>query len=185
MPEKILRKVEFDPRLPHYFLLQSSFGLLVSFIGIPLLPFWLLGLGQYVHRRQFEAMEAELTERSLNVRRGFLFRTQKNVPLDKITDLAVNEGPILRKLGLCSLGVETAGGGAGTAMGNASLPGVVDALGFRDAVLSQRDIVTTGGRSAAPAPQPATEAEAGTLGEIRDSLQRIERLLEQGLAERS
>ena len=100
MPEKILRKVEFDPRLPHYFLLQSSFGLLVSFIGIPLLPFWLLGLGQYVHRRQFEAMEAELTERSLNVRRGFLFRTQKNVPLDKITDLAVNEGPILRKLGL-------------------------------------------------------------------------------------
>jgi len=176
--ERVLRKVEFDHRLPTYFLMASSFGLLASFIGIPLLPVWLLGLGQYVHRRQYESMEAELTTRSLNVRKGFLFRTQKNIPLDKITDLALNEGPILRHLGLCSLGVETAGGGAGTGMGNVSLPGVVDALGFRDAVLEQRDLVTAGPAFATAAPvQAPVDADAATLVEIRDALLRIEQLL--------
>ena len=139
----------------------------------------MLGLGQWVHRRQFESLEAELTGRSLNMRRGFLFRTQKNVPLDKITDLAVNEGPILRYLGLCALGVETAGGGAGTTMGQAQLPGVVDATKFRDAVLAQRDLVTSGGQVASPQAAPgAVTSDDSALADMRDSLQRIEALLE-------
>ena len=177
--DKILRSVDFDERLPKYFLLQSTFALLISFIMIPLIPFWLLGLGQYVHRRQYESMEAELTERSLSIRKGFLFRIQKNIPLDKITDLAVNEGPILRYLGLCSLTVETAGGGAGTNMGQAALPGVVDAVGFRDAVLAQRDLVTS-----SPGAPVAAKAgsEEDTLVEIRDSLQRIEGLIDRHLS---
>jgi len=180
MADNILRRAEFDPRLPKYWLLVSSIGIAATVIGIPFLLIWLLGLGQYVHGRQYESLEAELTGRSLNIRRGFLFRTQKNIPLDKITDLAVNEGPVLRYLGLCSLGVETAGGGANTSMGQAQLPGVVDAEQFRDAVLAQRDLVTEGGVApaitAADRPQ-AAPADADTLNEIRDSLGRIERLL--------
>ncbi len=182
MEDRILRRAEFDERLPRYWLLLSTVGITASIVGIPFLVIWLLGIGQRVHRRQYEALQAELTERSLNIRRGFLFRTQKNVPLDKITDLAVNEGPILRSLGLCSLSVETAGGGANTGMGQAQLPGVVDAVGFRDAVLAQRDKVTE--RGPAPAVAPTTD-EPGTLVEIRESLQRIEGLLEQGLERRT
>ncbi|MCP3919746.1 MAG: PH domain-containing protein [bacterium] len=180
MADNILRRAEFDARLPKYWLLVSSIGIAATIIGIPFLLIWLLGLGQYVHGRQYASLEAELTGRSLNIRRGFLFRTQKNIPLDKITDLAVNEGPILRYLGLCSLGVETAGGGANTNMGQAQLPGVVDAEQFRDAVLAQRDLVTDSGAApaiaAAERPQVAS-ADADTLNEIRDSLGRIERLL--------
>ena len=136
---------------------------------------WLL-FGRSVHRRQYEALSAELTERSLNIHRGFLFKIQKNIPLDKITDLAVNEGPILRALGLCSLQVETAGGGSGSTMGQASLPGVVDATGFRDLVLEQRDRAA-GVVPAAVAQQPAVGrggADQQVLEEIRDTLHKIE-----------
>tara|TARA_R110002072_G_scaffold302678_3_gene487239 strand:- start:1459 stop:2061 length:603 start_codon:yes stop_codon:yes gene_type:complete len=177
--DPILLRAEFDERLPKYWLLMSSIGIAATFIGIPFLLVWLLGFGQWVHRRQYEALEAELTGRSLNIRRGFLFRTQKNVPLDKITDLAVNEGPVLRYLGLCALGVETAGGGGGTSMGHAQLPGVVNATRFRDAVLAQRDLVTTSGPSASsqPASGALTSNEAA-LNEMRDSLKRIEGMLE-------
>ena len=68
----------------------------------------------------------------------------EHVGLDKITDLAVLEGPLLRHFGLCSLKIETAGGGEGSSMGQAGLPGIVDALEFRDKVLEQRDLVAGG-----------------------------------------
>jgi len=171
--EHVLLQARFDPRLEKYFMLQSLLALLVTFIGIPLMPIWFL-LGRSVHKRQYEALECELTERTLNVRKGFLFRVQKSVPLDKITDLALKEGPILRYLGLCSLELETAGGGASTATGQATLVGIMDPIEFRDAVMRQRDLVSIGG-GAAPVQAPD---ETGLLAEIRDSLGRIEGLLE-------
>ncbi len=175
--DPILLEARFDPRLEHYFLLQTMAGLLVSFIGIPVMPFWFF-LGRAIHKRQYEALECELTERTLNVRKGFLFRVQKNVPLDKITDLALREGPILRWLGLCSLTIETAGGGAGTATGQAGLVGVMDAIDFRDAVMAQRDKVVHGVGTSAPQPAPAiATGDREVLTDIRDSLGRIEGLL--------
>ena len=170
--ENILASAKFDARLPTYFLLQALFVLLVSIIGIPLIPVWaIIGLG--VHKKQYDSLGCDLTERSLNIRRGFLFKVQKNIPLDKITDLAVNEGPVLRYFGLCSLKIETAGGGQGDSMGQAALPGVVAALEFRDKVLDQRDLVTGG----APVSAPAAPSEDAVMVDIRDTLRRIEKSL--------
>ena len=92
------------------------------------------------------------------------------------------EGPILRYLGLCSLSIETAGGGQGSAMGSASLPGVANAQEFRDLVLDQRDLVATGPGALSAVVESdfvssvSSPPEAGdaVLVEIRDSLLRIE-----------
>ncbi|MFT5081725.1 MAG: putative membrane protein [Planctomycetota bacterium] len=176
---RILLAASFDPRLKRYFMLQALFVQLVTFFGIILIPFWAFLIGPTVHRRQYEALECELTDRSLNFRQGFLFRVQKNVPLDKITDLALNEGPILRYLGLCSLTIETAGGGAGTAMGQAALVGIMGPVEFRNAVIRQRDLVVSG-QGRAPAAAEATPQEAASgqvLEDIRDSLGRIEKMM--------
>jgi len=172
--ETILASAEFDSRLPSYYFLQTLFALAVMVFTIPLIPVWAI-IGMAVHKRQYEALGCDLTERSLNIRRGFLFKVQKNIPLDKITDLAVSEGPVLRYFGLCSLKIETAGGGQGSNMGQALLPGVVEALEFRDAVLNQRDVVAGG--APAPVVEPAKPGEDGVLVEIRDTLQRIEKSL--------
>lgn len=174
----ILLRANFDPRLKTYFMLSSLFVLAITFIGLLLVPVWLI-VGRSIHKRQYDALECELTERTLNFRKGFLFRTQKNVPLDKITDLALNEGPILRYFGLCSLTVETAGGGAGTATGHAVLVGIINPIGFRNAVMRQRDLVSGGGSNTLPAgPAAAVAGEASVLEDIRDSLGRIEKILE-------
>ncbi|NRA98145.1 MAG: PH domain-containing protein [Planctomycetes bacterium] len=140
------------------------------FFTIPLIPIWAI-FGMAVNKKQYEALGCDLTERSLNIRKGILVKVQKNIPLDKITDLAVLEGPLLRHFGLCSLKIETAGGGEGSSMGQAGLPGVVDALEFRDKVLEQRDLVAGG------APAPASSSNDGVLVDIRDTLQRIEKSL--------
>lgn len=168
----MIAKARFDKRLPTYFLLQALVPFLFSVIFIPLIPFWIL-FARPIHRKQYESLACELTARNLNIRRGFLFKVQKSIPLDKITDLAVNEGPILRYLGLCSLQIETAGGGGqGTNMGQAMLPGVIDADEFRDQVLEQRDRVVldgSGGGAAAPSTSDVT-----VLAEISETLKRIE-----------
>jgi len=168
---EIIAEAKFDKRLPTYFMLQALVPFLFSIIFIPVIPFWIL-FARPIHRKQYESLACELTARTLNVRRGFLLKIQKSIPLDKITDLALNEGPILRYLGLCSLQIETAGGGGqGTSMGHAMLPGVVDADKFRDLVLEQRDSVVLDGAGGGA---ERTTSELEVLNEISATLKRIE-----------
>ena len=188
MDETILRRAVFDEKLRAYWFWQGAFVLLVTVAGIPFLPVWFLGYGQFIGRKQFERLQCVLTERSLHVLSGYLFRTEKTVPLDKIQDLSLHEGPILRWLGLAALKVETAGSSGAQGQADASLVGVIDAPAFRDAVLSQRDAVAPvgGGRPIALAATGGSGgADAATLADVRDSLHRIERLLERGLEQRS
>lgn len=179
--DPILLSAQFDPRLETYFMLQAQALLLCTFIGIPIMPLWFL-FARGIHRRQYLALGCELTTRSLVVRRGHIFKVQQNIPLDKVTDLAVYEGPLLRALGLTSMRIETAGGGQATATGQAFLPGVVNLEAFRERVLAQRDAIVLG---ADAAPQMlddgvrrvAPPASDDVLREIRDSVLRIERKL--------
>jgi putative membrane protein len=186
-PDPILLRAEFDRRLPVYFMLQAQLLMLCTVVTIPLMPIWLL-LARGLHRRQYESLRCELTARAHTVRRGVLLKVQQSIPLDKITDLALYEGPLLRRLGLCSLRIETAGGGQAAATGQAMLPGVVDAEAFRDRVLAQRDAVVLDGAGATaatlevaahtPAASAAPSAGAeSVLMEIRDTLRRIEERL--------
>jgi len=175
--ETVLREANFDPRLKIYTYWSGVFLLVVTVIGIPLLPIWFLGWGGYVTRRNFEALGCTLTDRSLKVTTGFWFRVEKSIPLDKITDLALHEGPILRWLGLLMLRVETAGQSGPGSLAN--MVGLMDALEFRDAVLEQRDRVTLNeGQAASVASQAGELAKSSTdhevLHEIRDCLNRIE-----------
>ena len=180
--EKILIRAEFDAKLKFYWYMRVVGLMTASVGGILLLPAWFLGWGNWYCRRSFEALQCVLTERSLLVKRGILFRVEKTIPLDKIQDLTLKEGPLLRWFGLCSLQIETAGqsGQAGNSEGN--LLGVVDVRGFRNAVLDQRDRISgTGTVSPAVARSPVGDgAVEGLLIEIRDSLKQIEKKLASG-----
>jgi len=174
----ILRKAEFNPKLKTYWLFSGLLVCVVSVIGIPLLPIvvpvllWRMG-------ELFDSLECTLTERSLILKRGKWFRTEKTVPLNKIQDLSLRHGPLLNYLGLSKITLETAGqSGGGAGEGDAVLTGVIDAKGFRDAVLAQRDKLEEGTASpvATTASEPASSHDETVLllREIRDTLARIE-----------
>ncbi len=168
---ELLTAVRFDDKLRTYWFLQPVLVCVLTVVGIVILPIWLLGLGQWYVRRSFEALKCELHERTLVVKRGIFFKVEKTIPLDKIQDLTVKEGPLLRALGLRSLKIETAGQGTpGTS--EADLIGVGNPLDFRDAVLRQRDLM-----SSVPVSQPGADEGAGSeleiLTEIRDLLSQI------------
>ncbi len=181
--EPILREATFNPRVRTYWLLTGAFVLTVSIVGIPLLILW-FPIGHALTGRYLERVRCVLTEKNLHVARGVLVRQEKTVPLDKITDLAMSHGPIMRHLGLRGLSVETAGqSGPGSLI---KLVGIEGTEEFRAAVLAQRErIGRAGAASSASAPATAAEGEASVesaklLGEIRDSLLRIEKRLGDG-----
>ena len=179
MEEEVLQEARFNTKVKGYWILSGCFILFSTVVGIPLIPFFLI-FGAALTQRYLDHMSCVLTTRSLKIKKGIFVRTEKTVPLDKITDLGLVQGPIMRSLDIEALSVETAGqSGAGPLV---SMVGIENGRAFRDIVLKQRDIVT----SAAESPHPPSEnqfaaAPGGAdpvLHEIRDVLVRIEKKLD-------
>ena len=176
--EKVLWEVQFDRRVRTYWLLSGAVVLLVTVVGIPLLPLWFL-FGWFATERYLRRMSCVLTDKALKVGKGMLVREQKTVPLDKITDMGLVQGPIMRHFGLEALSVETAGQSSQGSL--LKLIGIVDTRKFRDAVLRQRDVAVA---ALADEVRPSTAGVAAgrstsdaVMVEIRDILKRIEQRL--------
>ncbi len=174
--ETILEEATFNRKVRSYWLLNGVVICVVTVVGIPFIPVWLL-LGHYFTERYLQHMRCVLTDRSLKVSRGIFVRQEKTVPLDKITDLGLVEGPIMRHYDLQAISVETAGASSEGAL--IKLVGLDGARAFRDTVLRQRDLVVAAGSSAPPAGAAgsAESSDAQVLVEIRDALLRIEERL--------
>lgn len=171
----ILQEAKFNPKIKSYILWYGSLICLVMIFTIPLIPFWLI-FGSLYLNRYFERLECELTTRSLRFKKGYIFHTERTIPLDKIQDLTFKEGPLLKHFGLSILKIETAGNtGQGTS--DLSLIGIIDAFEFRTKVFEQRDIVTDNTSASASASSDSDSIDI--LKEIRDSLKRIEGKLPQ------
>lgn len=178
----VLWEAEFNPKVRTYWLLSGAMVLFLSIVGIPLLIIW-FAIGWRITEIYLERMRCVLTERTLEFGKGMLVRVEKTVPLDKITDLGLVHGPIMRYLGLQALSVETAGQSSQGAL--VRLVGIRDTEAFREAVLAQRDRMVAAGRDSGSLP-PASETNASGLSggdalpvleEIRDTLRRIEQNL--------
>ncbi len=175
--EQIIRTASFNDNVCKYWLLSGCLTCVLTIVGIPFLLLW-IPLGLIFTRRYLGSMECTLTSKALKVKKGIFVRVEKTIPLEKITDMGMKQGPIMRAMGLHTLTVETAGQSA-TGAALVALTGIVDAEDFREAVLNQRDD-EKGNQAPAPVSQtesPSTDATElkQVLVEIRDVLQRIEK----------
>ncbi len=162
-----------------YHVLATNWPLLVFIFTIPFLLIS-VPLSYWIFSRRHARLRVTLHPKTLKIRQGVLMVSEKTIPLNKITDLAISHGPIMRAMGLKALRVETAGqSGAGGAL--ATVVGIIDTDGFRDTVLDQRDKVVEqlpgGDEDAGARPDPAQGIGDATLLEIRDTLMRIEKAL--------
>ena len=135
---KIVKKASFNPDVRKYWLLNGIVICTVTLVGIPFIPIWYV-IGLWITGRYLARLECILTEKTLIVRKGIWVRTEKTVPLDKITDLGMIQGPIMRVWNIQAVSVETAGqSGQGALI---RLYGIENAEDFRDTVLAQRDVM--------------------------------------------
>ena len=130
-----LLEAKFDRGIIPYTRWVVSGFLVITVAGILLIPFWLLASAWY-GREYMRRLSARLTTQALEIRKGVFFRSESTIPLNRVTDLRMHDGPLMRHYNLRGVKVETAGQSGATGS-EGSLVGVIDADEFRDAVLRQ------------------------------------------------
>lgn len=171
--DDVLAVAEFDPKVCRYWLIGACSAAFFSVVGIPLIPIIYL-IGIPITKKYLETHHLELGRRELRLRKGLLTKVEKTLPLEKITDIGLVQGPLMRMVGVDGLSVETAGQTSQGAL--LSLQGVVNARGFRDLVLDQRDKVSA--NDAAAEPESDEDAHLVELRAMSATLKRIENLLD-------
>lgn len=180
--EQVIWDAKFNDRVTTYWLLSGALVLVCTFVGIVLLPIWFI-VGTAVTRQYLKSFRCTLTNRSLKVAKGVFVRVEKTVPLDRITDVGLVQGPVMRLFDIEALSIETAGQSSHGSL--VQLAGILDGRKFRDAVLKQRELVV-GSAEDRPAavmelPSAVTAGSEGSvqlLESIRDTLLRIEQKLD-------
>src|ERR1700751_3930107 len=137
----IIREATFNPKVKTYIFIVVLFYLIVSFAGLILLPFWLLGLGQWLSNKFFHTLKCTLSYKQLKFSKGMILHIEKTIPLENIQDLSFIGGPILRSFGLTMIKVETAGGGGQHNSNMMSMIGINNAEEFKTMILQQREII--------------------------------------------
>lgn len=176
--ERILWDADFDPKIKHYYLWSTSLLLCITIVGIPFAIVYVI-LGNWLISKHIANLGCTLNERTLEIKKGIMNKTESTIPLEKITDLQMFQGPIMRHFGLRGFKVETAGQSSGPGGALVNIIGIVNAVDFRKAVLDQRDQLASGSSSskaaAIPAATtPASDTQSEMLSEIRDLLVKIE-----------
>lgn len=174
MSERIILSATFNPAVKTYWLISL---LLVSTISIVGIPFLIISIPIFflISSKVLAAMSAIVTERKIVVKRGVFNKEEKSIPLEKITDVAMVQGPLMRVFNLYRLSFETAGQSAQGAL--VSLIGINDADTFRETILAQKDKLLT---STSVVPEQNTD-ESSDMKELIESVKRIELLLEKVL----
>ena len=175
-PPNVILEADFDiEALIKYH--WTSLGFIALFIVT--IPFVIIGVIIYwiLLPRIVANWSAQLTDRALIVRKGVFTKIEKTIPLEKITDVAMMQGPIMRAFGVKQLSVETAGSSSAGAL--VGVTGIIDPEEFRQAVLDQKDKLAaeTVGAPVPVASEPAASANQDVLVEIRDVLLRLEEAL--------
>lgn len=142
MDNQTLFKATFNPSIKNYTFTLGVLFLIFTFIGIPLLLFWILGLGKYTGERYYNSLSCTLTNHHLEFQKGVFFKVEKTIPLENIQDLTFIQNPILNFFDLKILKIETAGNSQSSGA-DMKLVGIIDADNFKKRVLKQRELLQT------------------------------------------
>ncbi|MBL7889937.1 MAG: PH domain-containing protein [Bacteroidia bacterium] len=171
----IIRTAVFNPKIKTYIFWIVVFYLIVSVVGILILPIWVFGLGQWLSGKFFKTLKCELTEKNLYFSKGIILHIEKTIPLENIQDISFWGGPILRAMGLTLIKIETAGGGGAHNANMMSIPGVEQAEEFKNLILHHRERVIKQKNGQAP----TAISENQILVEIKNELTQIKNILSQ------
>ena len=128
--------------IARYFYITQILMIIVAGIwflgaGLVLAVIHAVTLGPWLTKKQSQALAYWLDSGTLRVDQGVFFLKRKAIPLDRVTDVVLAQGPLMRLCGIWELRVQTAGTGQATP--EASLYGVAEPEKVRDELLAARD----------------------------------------------
>lgn len=117
------------------------YGVLIGLctFGIAFVGWWIyyFVFGKWLIERQCEEFNYRVEGRTLRADWGVFFLKRKAIPLDRVTDFVLVQGPVMRMFNIWALQVQTAS--TGTAMPEATLIAIENPEQIRDELLKRRD----------------------------------------------
>ena len=104
----VLLEADFDPKVKKYWVLSPVIPFVILIVTIPL-AILIYFIATFFVDKYLKNLSCTLTDRTLDIKKGILNKTESTIPLEKITDLQLFQGPIMRYFGLHGFKVETAG----------------------------------------------------------------------------
>ena len=129
-------------------LITIVLGLITFAIGLVATVIYAFTFAPWLSRKQAAALTYSLDGTTLRIDQGVYFLKRKAIPLDRVTDIVVTQGPFMRWCGLWRLDIQTAGSGQQQAEGY--LYGLCDPEGVRDQLLLARDRTVQAGDTGHP-----------------------------------
>lgn len=159
----------------------AIFGELPPSIQIWILGAFVVGIVLFfvwVHL-YYDSMWYELREDEMSWKRGVWFRKTGIVPYNRITNLDIRQGPVMRALQISSLSIQTAGY-SGQATPEIRIEAIVHAEELRELIRSM--VRTTGkeGDGTGTGARPRSIDSSITSAEMLEELRKIRSLLEKG-----
>lgn len=129
-------------------------------------------------RLYYESMFYELREDEMSWKRGVWFRATGIVPYNRITNIDIRQGPVMRALGISTLSVQTAGY-SGQAVPEIRIEAIVHAEELRELIRSMvRASPAGGGDGTGTGPVTPRAAPQGVDMQILAELRAIREILE-------
>jgi membrane protein YdbS with pleckstrin-like domain len=131
-------------------------------------------------RLYYESMWYELHEDEMRWKRGVIFRRTGIVPYNRVTNIDIKQGPVMRPLGISTVSIQTAGY-SGKGVPEISIEGIVHAEELRELIRTMVRVCSGGdgtGSGGAVTPQAVKPAE---MQQVLEELRAIRALLEKKL----
>jgi membrane protein YdbS with pleckstrin-like domain len=106
-------------------------------IGIIIAIIFAFTFGPWLSKKQSHVLRYWLDGNTLRADTGVFFLKRKAVPLDRITDIVLAQGPLTKWCGIWELRIQTAG--TGNAMPEVTLYRLNEPEQVRDLVIQERD----------------------------------------------
>jgi uncharacterized membrane protein YdbT with pleckstrin-like domain len=142
-----MQETEFEidrEAVEQYFRTMQSLPVLAltGFFGIGLILAWIhyykkCKFSRWICKQQANNLRYWIEGNKLRVDGGVYFLYRSSIPLERITDVALVQGPLLRHFGIWVMRIKT----AGTATWEAALIGVREPEKVRELILSHQHVV--------------------------------------------
>ena len=95
----LVAEAQFDSKIAAWARIVICGYLCISVVGILLMPFWWL-VSYWYGAEYLRRVSARLTTNAVEIRIGVFFRKESTIPLNRITDARLHDGPVMRHYGL-------------------------------------------------------------------------------------
>ena len=159
--------------LPMYLSSAIDTGIFLGILGCLVMIVLLFAIWTKLY---YESMWYELHEDEMRWKRGVIFRRTGIVPFNRITNLDIRQGPVMRKLDISTISIQTAGYSGQAQAAEIRIEAIVHAEELRELIRSMvrmsvgGDGTGTGGR--APSVKTTEIQILDELKAIRELLQR-------------